>query len=319
MVRNIPPFAALRAFDALARRGSLRAAGEELSVSASAVSHQLNALEDHLGARLLFKSGNRLKFTETGKRLADELREGLNLLEQASLRASARPERSRISICLFQSLAELWLVPLLGAFNRQEPDVVVSVITEPEVIELSGTDIDLAIQYGDKAHPNHQLMELFPETIEPLACKDYLVAAGHIEQPGDILRHRLIFCTCAPDEWQIWSAQKGVPLAKVQRWLEVDTRAAALQAAEQGLGLVMGRRPFSDLAVARRRLIQLFDEPVSTGVNYFIIVPKRSWSSPHVRHFCSWLQTAAHADNPFGLPMPARAETSAENQTEVLS
>src|SRR5215211_4731695 len=126
MGRKIPPFAALRAFEALARRGSLHAAGEELGISAGAISHQLKSLEDHLGAKLLTRNNNRLAMTEAGCRFAAELRESLDLLEDASLRVSAVRDKSRISISLFQSLAELWIVPLLAKFSCEYPDVVVS-------------------------------------------------------------------------------------------------------------------------------------------------------------------------------------------------
>jgi len=299
MGRKIPPFAALRAFEALARRGSLHAAGLELGISAGAISHQLKSLEDHLGAKLLVRSHNRLTMTEVGLRFAADLREGLDLLEVASLHASAMRETSRISISLFQSLAELWMVPLLGAFNRDYPDVLVSLVTAPEAVDISNSDIDLAIQYAATPPPNYQTIELFPETIGPLASSDYLAANGPLDDPREIVGHRLIYCTCESNEWRFWTEHSGVSFKEAQHWLEVDTRAAAIQAGEQGLGVVMGRRPFADLALARGHLVQLFEGSVATGMHYFIVAPGRTSSSRRVRDFCSWLQSIALADNPF--------------------
>lgn len=311
MGRTIPPFAALRAFEALARRGTLQAAGAELGISPGAVSHQLKSLEEHLGAKLLLRTQNRLTFTNAGVRFAAELRQILDQLELASLNVSAAREKARITISLFQSLAELWMVPLLGAFNRENPHLLVSLITATEAIDVSNSDVDLAIQYVEKPPAHCQAIELFPETIEPLASPEYLAANGPIASPGDLQGYRLIFCSCEPNEWPFWAAHSGAGgLHEASHWLEVDTRAAAIQAGEQGLGVVMGRRPFADLALARGRLIQLFGEAVPTGMRYFAVAPSRTWSSRRVRNFCSWLQAVARTDNPFRPAQPPTGSVS---------
>jgi LysR family glycine cleavage system transcriptional activator len=300
MGRRIPPFAALRAFEALARRGTLHSAGLELGISAGAVSHQLKSLEAHLGVKLLVRTQNRLTFTDAGLSFAAELREILDRLELASVQVSAAREASRITISLFQSLAELWMVPLLGTFNRDNPHVLVSLVTAPETIDVFNSDVDLAIQYAETAPAHCQAIELFPETIGPLASPEYLAANGPVADPRELRGHRLIYCSCEPNEWLFWTTHSGAQgLHEAPHWLEVDTRAAAIQAGEQGLGVVMGRRPFADLALARGRLVQLLDHPISTGMRYFIVAPSRSWSSRRVREFCSWLHSVACADNPF--------------------
>lgn len=299
MGRKIPPFAALRAFEALARRGTLQATGQELGISASAISHQIKSLEGHLGIKLLLRHENRLQITEAGMAFARDLQETFDRIELAAQRTSSGRETARISINLFSSLAELWLVPLLGSFNAQHPDTLVSVVTNPEEIELSGSDIDLAIRYGGNAPSGHQTTELFPETIAPLCSPDYLAAHGPFMRAVDLLEHRLILCTCEPAEWQLWMERQGASMAKARHWLEVDTRAAALHAAQAGLGIAIGRRPFADLALARGELIEMFPDPVNTGMSYFLAVPDRSWSSGNVRAFHSWLCAAVRSGNPF--------------------
>jgi len=299
MGRKIPPFAALRAFEALARRGTLHAAGRELGISAGAVSHQLKSLEDNLGVKLLTRNFNRLSITEIGLCYAAELRGILDQLESVSVSTSAAHDKSRIKISLFHSLAELWMVPLLGTFNRDEPDVLVSLLTDPEVTDISNSDVDLAIQYADGPPAHYHVIELFPETIGPLTSPEYLAAKGSIGNPKELAGHRLIYCSCEPNEWRFWADRCGAGLIESQHCLEVDTRAAAIQAGEQGLGVVMGRRPFADLALARGHLVQLFKDPIATGMSYFIVVPNRTWSSRRVRDVCFWLESVACMENPF--------------------
>ena len=299
MARRIPPFAALRAFEALARRGSLQAAGEELGISPSAISHQLKSLESHLGAKLLIRTDHRLQIAEAGMALYRDLHEILDRLEVAAMRVSVERETARISINLFPSLASLWMVPLLGPFNAKHPDIVVSLVTQPETIDLSGSDIDLAIQYRSSPPGGYESIELITETIAPLCSPKYLETNGPISAPADLLDHTLIACTCGPEEWDVWMERHDSSISRARHWLEVDTRAAALQAAQEGLGIAMGRRPFADLALARGQLTEIFADSVQTGMTYYIVAPERSWSSRNVRTFCSWLSVVAREGNPF--------------------
>ena len=299
MARKIPPFAALRAFEALARRGSLQAAGEELGISASAISHQLKSLEAHLGAKLLIRTDHRLQIADAGMTLYHDLQDILDRLEVAAMRVSVERETARISINLFSSLAALWMVPLLGQFNAKHPDIVVSLVTQPETIDLSGSDIDLAIQYRPHPPGGYESIELITETIAPLCSPGYLQKNGPIREPADLLAHTLISCTCGPEEWQLWMERHGSSVSGVRHWLEVDNRAAALQAGQEGIGVVMGRRPFADLALARGQLAEIFTDSVETGMSYFIVAPERSWSSRNIRIFCLWLSSVAREGNPF--------------------
>ena len=299
MGRDIPPFAALRAFEALARRKSLRAAGDELGISASAISHQLNALEENLGKKLLFKRGNRLHFTEAGGHLAVELGEGLDLLEKASQRASGRHHKPHITISMFQSLSELWMIPLLTAYHRLNPETTVSVVTEPDIQDADFGSIDLAICYDRHPAANTGLPFLMSETIEPVASQGYLSISAPVRKPADIVEHMLIHCCSAPDEWQQWSQQNEISLSGARHWLQVDTRAAALQAAEQGLGLAMGRKPLSDLALSRRRIVEVFNAPVATGMAYYLNAARHHKPSSRIADFQQWLMDTAQLSNPF--------------------
>ncbi|RWI87849.1 MAG: LysR family transcriptional regulator [Mesorhizobium sp.] len=299
MGRNIPPFAALRAFEALVRHGNLQAAGNELGISASAISHQVKSLEGHLGAKLLVKTDNRLKVIEPGLQFASELRGILDEMEAAALKVSLPRKTGRISINLFPSLAELWMIPLLARFAEQYPDTSVTLVTNPEMVDLSGSDIDLAIQYGAEPSGAYKSIALLQETITPVCSPTFLARRGQIAQAATLLSHPLIYCASAPDEWRVWMEQNKVSLGDVRHWLEVDTRSAALQAAEQNMGIAIGRRPFADLALARGSLVQIFPRPTVTGMTYFLAAPARSWSARNVRIFSTWLAAAAKLDNPF--------------------
>lgn len=299
MARRIPPFAALRAFEALARQGSLRDAGDELGVSASAISHQVKALEEHLGRKLLLREDGRLVVTSAGQRLADELGTALDRLEMAVQDASADPDRLHVTVNLYPSLAELWLIPLLARFRASHPDVHVVLLTNDAEADLSGSDIDLAIRYSADPPPGHPASILIHETLVPLCAPAYLAAFGAMSNPADVLHHPLIACNASPDEWVDWLAAQGLETDRTAEWLTIDTRSGALRAAQEGLGITLGRRPAADRAMASGVLVPMGVAPVDSGAKYWLVAPHRSWSLPKVRAFGSWLQAMAALDNAF--------------------
>ena len=101
MGRRVPPFAAIRAFEAAARHGSLQAAAHELSVSPSAVSHQIRSLEEFLGAKVFLRLNNKLCLTDLGTSYQQDLRQALDIIEIATARAAQRQKDGRVTVNLF--------------------------------------------------------------------------------------------------------------------------------------------------------------------------------------------------------------------------
>lgn len=289
MNRRVPPFAAIRAFEAAARCGNLQDAAVELSVSPSAISHQINALEKHLGAKLFLRNNNKLSLTELGAVYQKELRQALDLIEIATARAFQRQQGGRVTVNLFVSLAELWLIPLLVRFHELQPDTEVKLLTQPEEATLSGSDIDVAIRYApsDCKEPGYEF--LFEEDIIPVCSPRYIDATGPLRTLADLAERRLVFCSLEPSEWSLWASANGASLTDVRYWLELDQRAFVMQAARKGIGVAMARRPYADVDLAEGSLVAPFPTPVKTGFSYFLIAPERSRSRLRVKAFRQWL------------------------------
>lgn len=289
MNRRVPPFAAIRAFEAAARCGNLHGAAVELSVSPSAISHQINALEKHLGAKLFLRNNNRLSLTELGAVYQKELRRALDLIEIATARALQRQQGGRVTVNLFVSLAELWLIPLLVGFHELQPDTELKLVTQPEEALLSGSDIDVAIRYApsDSKEPGYEF--LFEEDIIPVCSPRYIKATGPLRTPADLAERRLVLCSLDPSEWSRWASANGVSLTDVKYWLELDQRTFVMQAARRGIGVAMARRPYADIDLAEGSLVAPFPTPVKTSFSYFLVTPERSRSRLRVKAFREWL------------------------------
>ena len=289
MGRRVPPFAAIRAFEAAARHGTLQAAADELGVSPSAVSHQIKSLEDFLGAKVFVRRNNKLSLTDLGTSYQQDLRQALDLIEIATARAAQRQKGGRITVNLFFSLAELWLVPLLGSFHEAHPDIEVKLVTQPEDVSLSGSDIDVAIRYASRESVEQGCEFLFEEDILPVCSPGFLVAMGPMTSPADLTMRRLIISSLEPSEWSIWAGANGVSLGEVTSWLELDQRTFVMQAARKGLGVAMARRPYADTDLEEGTLIAPFPKSVKTGFAYYLVVPERSRNLPRVKAFSKWL------------------------------
>ncbi len=292
MARKIPPFAALRAFEALARRGSLQGAADELLISSSAVSHQVKSLETFLSSKLVVRGAGGLKLTPTGEAFVSGLGDALDRIEAATLAVLQTRRKAGVTLHTFQSLAQFWLIPQLSDFLAANPEISVRMVTDGEPVDLSGTDIDLAIQYGP-ARPAeaHFAEKLIDETIFPVCSPDFIQKNGPIERPEDLLGLRLIGCNYIMDEWNEYFRAIGLETAAIEETrLTFDKRSHALQAAANGLGIAMARTPMSTLLIQRGQIIPVFAHKVPTGHAYYVVAPERSVGLPHVKQFRAWLR-----------------------------
>jgi LysR family glycine cleavage system transcriptional activator len=300
MARRIPPFAALRAFEAAARHGNLRRAGEELSLSVSAVSHQIKSLEDFLGIALFLRDNSKMTLTPDGRDYVVDLTQSLDLIANATARVEQHRQAGQLTVNLFPSLAALWLLPRLHSYRRLEPNVDVRVMTTMEAIDFRSGSIDIAIRYATVAPEGFRADVLFGEEAFPVCSPAYLEQMGGVGSDSDFSNWTLVTTDSAPREWEEWFESSGFTGKRPRHRVDFDSRSLALEAAADSLGIVMGRTPFVDRALASGRLIRPFGQRVTTGYFYFLVVPERSLRIQAVTSFRKWLLTEASqtANNP---------------------
>src|SRR5436190_23432484 len=147
MARRFPPFAALRPFEAAARLESFTRAAEELHLTHGAVSHQVRALEDHLGIALFTRRGKRVTLTPAGRTFAERLRASLDEIARAADAVRTR-NVNRLCVSVLPSFASRWLMPRLIRFMEKHPEVEVNVNASTNLVNFAVEDIDLAIRFG---------------------------------------------------------------------------------------------------------------------------------------------------------------------------
>ena len=164
---RLPPLNAVRAFDAVARLGSVRAAADELAVTPAAVSQQLRVLEAHLGIALTQRHGRGLALTDSGRTWHGEIARHLRAIALAAERV--RPGRRVVQVTVVQSFGSRWLMPRLSSFTAREPEIEVRIDASPVLADLTRDPFDLAIREGRGVYPDAESVRLFPLEFVPVA------------------------------------------------------------------------------------------------------------------------------------------------------
>ncbi len=289
MARKIPPFAALRAFEATARLDRQSEAAEEQNISTSAISHQIRALEAFLGVPLFERTTAGLILTAEGRAYSKRICSALDIISAATIEQMGAVDDTPLKLHMYQSLVNLWLIPNLRNLTEGLPDLRVSIVTKPETVNLSGSDIDAAIVYGREKPASAFAEELFAEVIVPVSSPEFLNRIGSIDSVEALLKQPLIGSAHDPHEWEVWAAGCGAEFQQRPSFLCVDNRSNALQAAREGLGIAMDRRPFGAWQKAHGTLVEPMPRHVATGWFYYLVTTDRSHSLHRVRKFRAWL------------------------------
>jgi len=288
MSRRLPPFAALRAFEAAARHDNFTQAALELNVSPSAISHQIKQLEEHLGVCLFYRANGVLSPTELARDYLAEISRALNILEVATARIELKASSKTLTINLYMSLAASWLVRRLSSFQSANPKVEIRLITSLKPLDFTGSDVDLAIHYLTEPPVGMPYLFLFEEIMFPVCSPGLAASISTRPMACSLAQETVIYCDTEPDEWRTWWASQGMSEIKQSQEIRVDTRFLGLQAAVDGLGVAMARTPYADDDLRAGRLVAPFAAQVSTGWGYYLIWPERKAKLDSLVRFVAW-------------------------------
>ena len=305
---RLPPMDLLASFEAAARHLSFTRAAAERCVTQSAISRQIRALEDDIGAPLFTRSHRRIELTGQGRLLLAACDTALQEIRRAVGTLRAPAARRTIAVTTTPGLASLWLLPRLAAFTEAHPGIDVRVDASFAQRGLGGTGMDVAIRYA--AGASRVGRKLFDETVQPV-CAPGLAHSG-----GDLRRHTLLEVLHLSDagqrsDWDDWASRAAAVPLEPRSTVSFPSYGDAVGAALAGQGVVLGRDPLVRHALARRSLVAPFGAAVSSGRAYFLVVPPTERRRPEVQAFEAWvLSEAAAVGRPQRRAASARATPS---------
>ncbi len=289
---KLPPLAALRAFEAVARLGGVVRAADELGLTHGAVSHQLKALEGFLDRPLLRRSGRRLVLTEDGRNYAAAARRALVDLGSATELLRRRPRADELVVSVLPSFAARWLVPRLGALRREHPGIALHLRTGLEMVDFAAEPVDCAIRMGGGRWDGVQAERIMVDAYLPVAAPAY--RGGRLPlTPAAIAAADLLRSSAEP--WRPWFDFVGHPAPEPRGGLAFTDSALLLQAAADGVGVALGRASLLDADLASGRLRALWRPAMPSPQACWLVWPARSAGNPRFESFRAWLKGAAGA------------------------
>lgn len=286
------PLNALRAFEMVGRHLSFTAAAQALSVSQSAVSRHVIALEGLLGVPLFERRPHALTLTEAGTALLPVVRKSFDRIEQTlnEVRQADRARLRSLRVQLPPSFAHSLAVPILREFRAAQPDIILD-IDSMNPHGDPAPDTDAAVVY-DKPRVGEQVASLlWMERLAPMCHPGALMRADedltaylqrieliHVDLQGEG-RHRM---------WQIFCRELGCQV-DLERGLVFDTAMLAAQYALSGEGVALLDPQLFAAEIQSGRLVRAFDRVLESGFGYYLTVSAEDLADPAIVAFRSWM------------------------------
>jgi len=286
---SLPSLASLKTFEAVVRHRSFALAAEEMSLTDSAISHQISKLESLLGVALLERTRLGAQATAAGSSYLQRISPALRTLESATRDLLTGQSRS-LYVHSSPSLASLWLMPRLAAFAKAHPDIALHLSASPTYSQFSAGDVDVDIRYGLPNWPDLHADLLFSERITPL-CSPALAKRLNAHAPQDLADAPLIQSTMAILQWQDWFRLQGSTVRPSAFALRFDRAQLALDAATQGLGIALESATLAEPYLADGRLIELLPKKFAARADgHYAVYPASHTQRPQVEAFLRWLK-----------------------------
>lgn len=285
----LPNIGNLLAFEAAARHGSVSRAAEELSLTQSAVSRQIQQLEDSLGVSLFRRSRQRVMLTDVGRMYASHVRNTLTELSDATHQAIALSGTSGVlNLAVLPTFGTRWLIPRIPEFFARHPDATVNFGVRLVPFDFAAEPFDAAIHFGQPHWPGAVCELLRHEEAVPVCSPAYREREG-IRTPQDLARALLLQQSTRPTAWAEWFAGAGVPVGNPLRGPRFEQFAMIAQAAAAGLGAALIPNFLIADELASGRLEILFPHSLVSGGAYYLVYPEHKAEAPLVRSFRDWI------------------------------
>lgn len=283
----------LQAFEAAYLHGSFAGAAQELSITASAVSHAIQTLEEALGTLLFERARRGVTPTEAGARLYEVVRHSFASIDD-ELRTILDRSHSKQQVITIQSapsFAAIWIMPRLPAFLRAHPDLDVRLWAVHQAPDFAHGSVDVAVTYGRPPASAGVRVEPISERERYVpVCSPALVEGWALPLPAaDIENFYLIQNDVSMASWDAWIARFAPDCGNPVRGLRLDRAFMTLSAAENGLGMCLESTVLVHDYLRQGRLVCPFGELSIDIAAHYLSVPKGREQLQAVRTVVEWI------------------------------
>jgi len=284
----------LSIFVRVAERRSFVRAAADLGITQSGVSNAISRLEDQLGVRLLARTTRRVSLTDDGAAFFERCRQSLAELEEAELvlKETRIKPTGRLRIDMPVSFGRLKVVPLLGPFQAQYPDLQLVVSFTDRYVDLVEEGIDVSVRFGVLQDSSLMARRLTQTQFRVVGAPSYLAEHGRPKTPDDLARHNCLAFTLRDSrlarDWRF--ARGGVESTLApQGNMSFSDGAALCDAACAGYGLAQIHGYYIDNAVTAGKLEPVLEKFRPAIDPIWLVYPQTRHLSPKVRAFIDFM------------------------------
>jgi LysR family glycine cleavage system transcriptional activator len=294
MRRKIPSSNTLLCFDAAARHRSLTRAAVELSLTQSAVSRQILALEESLGVALFKRTRHGMELTPVGADYANRVAQRLGAMEQDTLDImGAGAPGGDVHLASVPTFAAQWLIPRLGDFAKVHPGITVHIETRTRPFLFADTALDAAIYAGTPEQLQRwagtQSLHLLDEEVV-VVCHPRLLGKRRGIKAETLATMPLLQQSTRPDAWSQWFSQAKVEAPRALAGPRYEQFSMTVAAAAQGLGLALVPRLLIEPELVRGELVIAHPLALSSQRGYYLVRPQGAQAEASaLEPFALWL------------------------------
>ena len=294
MSDRLPPLTALRAFEAAARHMSFAKAAEELSVTPAALSFQIKSLEDHLGLPVFHRLNRAVELTEAGRLLRPGVAEGFEALGAAWRSTRRLADTQTLTVTAGPAFTAKWLAPRLFGFARAHPEIELRFSASLRIVDIERDDIDVAVRYGygpdTGLYSRPLLRDWLGPMMTPELAKEY--TTPETLQNAPLLYQDDLAFQDPPCDWAAWFRAAGVA-GTPPSGAHFSQSDHAIDAALEGVGVVLGRSVMAQKAMREGRLVAPFETALTTEAHFRVICAMGAETRPQIAAFVAWILAEA--------------------------
>jgi LysR family glycine cleavage system transcriptional activator len=280
----------LRTFEAAGRHLSFSLAAQDLNISQAAVSQQMRQLEAYLDTALFIRHNRRLSLTSTGQAYLDTVHEALDRLDTVTDQLFPGRHQQTVTLRCTSGVAALWLVPHLKSFQKLHRNIEIRIKTLEQMgsnYKIHAPDLEILIAGDVENDPD--VIKLFTSIITPVCSPGLFAQRQRPTRTEDILEFELIHVLGYDDDWHRWFRSHVKKDVNVSHGLLVDGSLIAIEAAQRGDGIMLGRRPFIDHHLQSGELVEVFSNHYHLYADYYLRQPPKTMLRRECRIVANWL------------------------------
>ena len=291
--RELPPLRALRAFEAVGRHRSISRAAAELNVTPGAVSRQIQSLEAWLDTPLLVRGHRSVDLTDTGRRYMRDVGKAWAMIADATRPLLKAAQKRPLRICSYPTFTQRWLIARWKEFSREHPDIAFEFSTSLTPFDEPAGDYDARICLGHQSArwDGWEALHLYRVEIVPVCSPGLLAQYGdRIDPATDLAGLSLIRGAPRPDDWARWLDENGVTGVDSDSGPMFENFNLAIQAANEGAGILLADQVLAADELAAGRLVQPFGPSRRSRHSFFLVFARDKAADGRLMRFAEWLR-----------------------------